>query len=195
MYYDHNGHYHRVLLREAPNGRARALDVGCGEGGFARRLQSLGFVSVVGLDRSPAMVEAAREQTEQSGIEFVAGDFLEFGDERGFDFISAIAVAHHLPFEPFLEHARHLLRPNGVLAVLGLYATATPADALVAGVAVPVNTALAMTRRTAATDAPVAAASMSLREIRSITARVLPGARIRRRLLWRYSLTWRAKPG
>jgi hypothetical protein len=45
-----------------------------------------------------------------------------------------------------------------------------------------------------AMSAPVAAPATTLPEIRQAALRVLPGARVRRRLFWRYSLRYTA-PG
>src|SRR5690348_17035035 len=48
------------LAAVAPQLRGvRALDLGCGAGGFAHRLQQLG-AEVIGLDPSPAMIAKAR---------------------------------------------------------------------------------------------------------------------------------------
>lgn len=44
MAFDHNDHYHPLLLRQVPSGAATALDVGCGTGLFARRLAARGVV-------------------------------------------------------------------------------------------------------------------------------------------------------
>jgi hypothetical protein len=41
-------------------------------------------------------------------------------------------------------------------------------------------------------SAPTAEPQLTLAEIRQVAAQVLPGARIRRRLFWRYSLAYRA---
>ncbi|MGW6404449.1 class I SAM-dependent methyltransferase [Streptomyces sp. NPDC055134] len=61
MPFDHNDHYHRLLLRQLPKeGREesrgegrRALDIGCGTGRFARRLAGRGY-EVDALDPSPS---------------------------------------------------------------------------------------------------------------------------------------------
>lgn len=42
--------------------------------------------------------------------------------------------------------------------------------------------------------APMRDPAESLREIRDAAGRILPGARLRRRLMWRYTLVWQA-PG
>jgi len=55
MPFNHNDHYHRLLLRQLPPGCRRALDVGCGTGRFARRLAQRG-IQVDAIDRSPAAI-------------------------------------------------------------------------------------------------------------------------------------------
>ena len=42
--------------------------------------------------------------------------------------------------------------------------------------------------------APIMEPDMSWSQVRAVAARLLPGVRYRRHLLWRYSLTW-VKPG
>ena len=49
-----------LFLEIVPAARRRTLDLGCGEGRLSRDLQALGH-SVVGVDRSAAMVTAARD--------------------------------------------------------------------------------------------------------------------------------------
>jgi hypothetical protein len=93
-----------------------------------------------------------------------------------------------------------VLAPRGTLVIIGCYRPATAADAATGLLAVPANMlmGLAKSRGQAAArvamSARTAAPSASLAEIRAAAARVLPGARIRRRLFWRYSLRYTA-PG
>lgn len=54
----------------------RLLEVGCGPGQHARALADAGY-SVVALDRSPSMIEAATEDPVPDGVEFVLGDMTE----------------------------------------------------------------------------------------------------------------------
>jgi len=65
MPFNHNDHYHRLLLRQLPPGCRRALDVGCGTGRFARRLAQRG-IQVDAIDRSPAAIQAARAVCAQA---------------------------------------------------------------------------------------------------------------------------------
>ena len=192
-FYNHNDHYTELLLRQAPRGCRAALDVGCGEG---RLLLKLAAVSdeVVGIDPDAASIGVAR-QTAAGVAELIHGDFLDhaFGD-RHFDFITAVASVHHMPLSQALQKMSGVLRPRGTVGVVGLYRTATLADHLIELAAVPVNAGLAWSRSSSPMSAPAIDPTLPLQEIRTTAARILPGVKIRRLLLWRYLLTW-TKPG
>ncbi len=83
----------RTLLRRALGsleGR-RVADIGCGTGRMSRFFASEGAREVVGVDFSPATVDAAREETRTlahgtgSAITFVRGDVVEGLDHVGAD--------------------------------------------------------------------------------------------------------------
>jgi hypothetical protein len=57
-------------------------------------------------------------------------------------------------------------------------------------VAAPINRIHLVAHGRSEYSAPVAPAQMSLRQIRASVRRTLPGARLRRHLLWRYSVIW-----
>jgi ubiquinone/menaquinone biosynthesis C-methylase UbiE len=70
----HNDHYHNFLLRHLPANCHRVLEVGCGTGGFARRLAERSE-HVLALDLSPEMIRIARERSSQfSNIDFALAD-------------------------------------------------------------------------------------------------------------------------
>ncbi|NRQ37052.1 class I SAM-dependent methyltransferase [Nonomuraea sp. NN258] len=217
MPFDHNDHYHRTLLRLVPPGGRTALDVGCGTGRFARRLAGLGL-RVDAVDPSAEVIAAARAATPGGGPRFQVADVTRLDLPAGhYDFVSCLASLHHMPFET-VTALRATLAPGGVLAVLGCYAERFPADLpwsltavaanagarlsvaaweRVTGAAGPPPTqapAQAPTQGStrAPTRAPVAAPEMSLAEIRSRAAALLPGCTIRRLLFWRYLLVFRA---
>lgn len=92
----------------------RVLDFGCGCGHFARRLDHLG-ARVVGIDSSPAMIEAARSQS-LSRIEFRVGSTDAVAPHERFDAITLVLVT------PFVEDLRlafpplvRAMTPGGVL--------------------------------------------------------------------------------
>lgn len=188
--YNHNQHYADVLLRHVPLRCQNALDIGCGDGSFVRRLTERFGIAVMGIDPNRAMIARAQAETPAPGVQFVEADFLRYDFARQFDFITASASLHHMPFEPALEKMTSLLRPGGVLAVLGVFREASVADLGIALVASPLNAFYALRRGSSASGAPTQPATMSLREIHASVSLHLPNAHLRRLLLWRYLLTW-----
>jgi ubiquinone/menaquinone biosynthesis C-methylase UbiE len=188
--YNHNEHYADLLLRQVPSGCQNALDIGCGDGGFARRVADRFGIAVTGIDLDRAMIKRAQVNTSNPSIQFVEANFMQYHFDDQFDFISASASLHHMPFDQSLEKMASLLRPGGVLAVLGLFREVSLTDIGIALVASPVNTFYALSRGWSYSGAPIKPANMSLREIRKSVSSNLPDACLRRLLLWRYLLTW-----
>jgi len=112
-----------------------------------------------------------------------------------FDFIASIATLHHLPLDPALERFKQLLRPGGVLSVIGLYRIRTFADLSYACAAMPVSWWFRWTKNYQEVAAPMREPDKTLADVTACAARVLPGASIRRRLLFRYSLVWQKPSG
>ncbi|HYM62031.1 MAG TPA: class I SAM-dependent methyltransferase [Thermoanaerobaculia bacterium] len=193
--WNHNAHYHERLLEAIPRPCRRALDVGCGRGSFARRLASVAE-HVDAIDLEPGVVSRARELSSGiSNLRIVEADFLTWPVEGSYDFLSMIATLHHLPFAEALTRAAGMLRPGGVLAVLGLDRAPS---LLVAGarsaLAYPVSVWYRCTRQTSPVGAPIVDPPMTLDEIRRQAMEILPGVIIRRHLLWRYSMVWVKRP-
>jgi SAM-dependent methyltransferase len=189
--WNHNSHYARLLLAAVPRPCERALDVGCGLGGFARQLaQHAGHV--IAIDREPEAVERARELSHGVGNpSYVEADFMTCELGNDFDFVSFVASLHHLPFDAALTKAAGLLRPGGVLAVLGLDRARSFAHAAArSAIAYPVSGYYRLTRGFSEVGAPILDPVMTLEDIRHRAAELLPGAVVRRHVLWRYSLIW-----
>jgi len=189
--WNHNTHYHDRLLRAVPRPCPRALDVGCGLGGFARRLASEAH-HVDAIDRDPDVIRRARELSPAAAnVRFAEADFLEWRGDEPYDFVSMVATLHHLPFGDAVRHGAALLRPGGVLGVIGLDRARSLAHMCIRGaVAYPTSRFYRLTRRTAEVGAPIREPEMTLETIRRDAAALLPGAVIRRHVLWRYSLVW-----
>jgi ubiquinone/menaquinone biosynthesis C-methylase UbiE len=192
-YWNHNVHYQPVILAAVPPGCGPALDVGCGDGMLACRLAER-CAEVTGIDREPRMIALARAQ-EHGRTRFIEADFLTYPLAlNSFDFVCANTSLHHMDFAAALTTMARVLRPGGRLAVIGLAADESLADLLAAAPGVPVNLAYRARYRQGESGAPIMDPYMSWREVRVAAARLLPGVRYRRHLLWRYSLLWR-KPG
>lgn len=190
--YNHNEHYADLLLRQVPASCQNALDIGCGSGGFVRRLAERFAIAVTGIDPNQTMIKQARAATHNPSVQFVEADFMSYHFDDQFDFISASASLHHMPFDQSLEKMVSLLRPGGVLAVLGLFRETGLTDIAIALVASSVNAFYALSRGSSSNGmpAPIKPATMSLPEIREHVSSTLPDARLHRLLLWRYLLTW-----
>jgi ubiquinone/menaquinone biosynthesis C-methylase UbiE len=201
--FDHNTCYHGFLLRELPARCANALEVGCGTGRFARALAERAE-HVLALDLSPQMIRRAREHYAISNLEFEIGDVTELDlPAEHFDYIVSIATLHHLPLDTVLSKLKRALKPAGVLAVLDLYQVESLMDYAVSAVAMPVSVALRIVK-TGRLRPPRAVREaweehgrndvyLTLAEVRQHCAVLLPGAVVRRHLLWRYSIIWRKK--
>ncbi|HEX8747090.1 MAG TPA: class I SAM-dependent methyltransferase [Pyrinomonadaceae bacterium] len=197
-----NSHYHDLLLRRVPADCRRALEVGCGTGAFSRRLAGRAE-HVTALDLSPEMVRIARERSSQfKNIVFDVADAVErdFPDEE-FDCVATIATMHHLPMKHMLDKFRRALRPGGVLLILDLVEPEGFYEGMMDALALPVCVGLRLLhQRRLREPASVRAAWAehvqfdtypTLAEVRKVCAELLPGAEVRRHLLWRYSIIWR----
>ena len=179
-----------------PPGSERGLDVGCGEGLLARQLREV-VPRVTAIDIDAPVLSRAREQDPGTGIEYLRGDFLSYGFTPGsFDVIVSVAALHHMDEAAALRQMRLLLRPGGTLAVVGLARSRYPADLPMDLTAVPASRLLRARNGFRAVAAPtIWPPPHSYAELRRIVRDALPGARYRRLLLWRYSVTWTKPAG
>jgi len=192
--WNHNIHYHPIVLRAMPLQCERVLDVGCGRGVLARKLAEH-RAHVVALDPDPEALSHARGQGNANGrVEYVQGDAVEYQFLReSFDLIAVVATLHHLPLIPALQRFADLLRPGGVLVVIGLYRADTLTDYTLGTIAVPTSLVLKALQGQTDVGAPLRDPKETFRDIRNACQLVLPGAQLRRRLLFRYSLIWRKR--
>jgi SAM-dependent methyltransferase len=180
------------LLARVPAGAANVLDVGCGTGAAVRVLAARAR-HVVGIDLSPEMIRLARTRGADLGnVELHQADFLTWSRHDRFDAVVSLATLHHMPFEPALQRMADALRPGGRLLVL---------DLVRGGVLYDVASAASRLRlrRRARPDPELAAAwaahgahetYLTIGEVRARASAIVPGARIRRHLGWRYSIDW-----
>lgn len=190
-HWNHNIHYHDVLLQAVPSGCQRALDVGCGTGSFARQL-ALRSREVTAIDTDHGTLERCRlATTAEKNVTFVEGDIMTYPfPNNSFDFIAAVATLHHLPLVPALTRFSNLLKSGGVLGVIGLYRARTAQDFVLAAVALPTSWTMRRLRDYTDVKAPLQEPNESLHEIRTACDSTLRGGTIRRHLLFRYSLVW-----
>lgn len=200
----HNDHYHNLLLRHLPANCRKVLEIGCGTGTFSRRLAEH-FEHVLAIDFSPEMIRLAGERSAQfSNIDFELADISKraLPDEQ-FDCVASIATLHHVPLSGTLLKMKTALKPGGVLLVLDLFEPSGLRDSLSNFIAFPLSVGLRLMhhgrlrRRREERDAWAAHEHHDLyptmKEVNQLCSELLPGARIRKHLLWRYSIVWRKR--
>ncbi|MFH9063498.1 class I SAM-dependent methyltransferase [Streptomyces coeruleorubidus] len=196
--WDHNAHFHRWILRQLPRRVGTALDVGCGSGDLARLLAGRAE-RVHGVDADPSITARAREMTPTAvPVTYAVADAPAGLPDGPYDVITCVAVVHHLPFTRALEAFRDRLAPGGTLVIVGVFRERTPVDHLLGVASIPLNIVMALLKnrgrpapRPVSMTARTSPADMTFPEIAREARTVLPGARLRRRLFWRYTLVWR----
>jgi ubiquinone/menaquinone biosynthesis C-methylase UbiE len=193
-YWNHNTAFHAELAADAGRRGGRALDIGCGEGLLMERLAPH-VESVVGIDPDGDAVERARKRLAgQGNASLIAGDFMDMPIpplEERYQTITCVATLHHMELQPALRHMRGLLAPGGKLLVVGLAANKSALDYIASGLQVlPVKLADRMHGGMQEIGVRLAEPRESIGEIRRAAREALPGAQIRRRFYYRYTLTW-----
>jgi SAM-dependent methyltransferase len=190
--WNHNIHYHDLLLSAVPTPCPEALDVGSGDGMFALRLAARAD-AVTAIDLSKQMVDAAKQTTMGfPNVRFIHGDFLTATmPAREFDYISCLAAIHHMDFVPAIEKMRRLLRNGGVLVILGLARDRSLRDFAASAAAIPVNRVLRLRRGWYEPAFPAERPGMSYGQVFAAARSLLPGVELRRLLFFRYLLLWR----
>jgi SAM-dependent methyltransferase len=200
--FDNNAYYHGYLLGVLQPEMKQVLDIGCGTGQFTRLLAARAE-QVLALDFSASMIAAAGQQSEGfQNITFIQADATtwDWPTER-FDAIVTIATLHHLPPEGILPRMKAALRAGGTLVVLDIRRSSSLAEWLLAAIALPWSLLLHLVHtgrlrperrvRQAWSEHGRNDRYLSLEDVRRICLPILPGAIVRRHLLWRYSLVWR----
>lgn len=186
-----NTHYHHLILAALPGDATRVLDVGCGDGLLSAALIDAGVPRVVGLDIDGGVLARARARHAGLPVEWVQGDALRIALEpESFDAAVSVAALHHMNAAEALTRFSQLVRPGGVVAIVGLAASEwrdLPAEA----VALAIRTAIGAVRGHWEHSAPQCwPPPLTYRQMKALSTRILPGARFRRHLLGRYSLIW-----
>ena len=189
--WNHNLHYHPLILGAVPQGCQRALDVGCGEGALARELRRI-VPHVTAIDQHQPSIRLARQQDGGASIDYLVGDFLTYPFEpASFGLVASVAALHHMDARMALARMRDLLRPGGRLAIIGLARSRYPADLPREAAAAVAHRLHKATRGYWEVTAPKVWPPLeTYTGMRHLAAELLPEVRYRRHLLWRYSLVW-----
>ncbi|MFI9050985.1 class I SAM-dependent methyltransferase [Streptomyces sp. NPDC053427] len=101
------------------------LDLACGTGFYTRRIKELGAADVVGVDISPAMIDAARaiEERSPAGVRYETADVAELTlEDAPFDVAAAAYLLNYADSETAMkrmcEGVRGALAPGGEFLTL-----------------------------------------------------------------------------
>ena len=206
--WNHNEHFHGWILRNLPARRRAAVDVGCGTGVLAGKLAPH-FARVTGIDADAGMAGAASARlAHDPGVTIRRRRFEQLAVAAGHseaDLITMVAVLHHLDLEDTLARIPGLLAPGGRLLVVGLARVSSLPDLAADLISAAVNPVMGLIRhprpaRQAEGPAagqpvmPVRDPATTLAEITAAARASLPGATVRRRLFFRYTLRWDKPP-
>jgi 2-polyprenyl-3-methyl-5-hydroxy-6-metoxy-1,4-benzoquinol methylase len=166
------------------------LDVGCGDGILCAQLAQTGIPHVVGLDADADVLDRARSHHPGLPIEWIHGDILEVAFAERFDAVLSVASLHHLDAAKGLARFAQMVKPRGVVGVIGLAANQW-SDLPYAAVAESAKLILGFMRGHWEHSAFMAwPPPATYQQMKSIATNILPGARYKRHLLGRYSLIW-----
>jgi ubiquinone/menaquinone biosynthesis C-methylase UbiE len=198
-----NNHYHNYLLKYVPQNCENALEIGCGTGAFARHLASR-CQQVVALDLSPEMIRVARSRSSQfDNLEFRLADAMTWNfPQSQFDFVCSIATLHHLEQHELLVKMKNALKPRGVLVVMDLVESSSLVERMLDVIGLSVSGSLRLIHngrlkppaevRKAWEEHGKHDSYSTVSQMRALADEILPGASVRRCLLWRYTLVYQS---
>lgn len=201
-----NNHYHNLLLKHVPANCENALEIGCGTGAFARQLAER-CGRVIGLDLSAEMIRVARSRSSRfENLEFQVADAMTWDfPQSHFDFICSIATLHHLEQRELLPKIRDALKPHGVLVILDLVQSNSLVERMFDVIGLGVSGSLRLIHNGRLQPPPEVRKAWeqhgkhdsysTFSEMRALADEILPGASVRRHLLWRYTLVYQKHDG
>ena len=95
------------------------IDVGCGSGQSTNIFHPF-FETIIGIDVSSEQLKHARQQNKYNNIHYMDGAAENLpADNHSVDVVVTATALHWFNIPKFYEEARRVLKPNGVLAILG----------------------------------------------------------------------------
>lgn len=197
----HNSYFYDFLNRYVPKDCRVILEVGCGLGEFTRII-ALKSEHVVAVDLSPEMIRAAKSNSKDfRNIDYRIGNILDYiWPDSHFDCIVSIATLHHLPFASMLEKMAFSLKPGGRLIILDMLKAESLKGYLLGALSFPLSRFLMLIKNGRVMEPEHIRRTwkengkneiyMKFSELGRICNIHIPGAEIKRQLLWRYSIVW-----
>lgn len=199
--WNHNNCYFKYLMKLIPNNAETCLEIGCGKGELSFMI-SQRSKKVIAVDLADQMIEKAKVLHSNNNIAYICGNILDMKfEDNSFDAIITTATAHHLPYEWLLCFAKDKLKEGGKLIVLDLVKAKSISDYIIWGTAFIPNIVMNLFKNGKLQNDDEHAKEvwdrhgkhdtyMTMNEIKSLAKKHIPTAQIKRKLFWRYLLTW-----
>lgn len=108
------------LINECTNVES-ILDVGCGSGIYAKKLNTMGY-KVDGVDASEEMIKISREYCEGTGVNFYLSRFEDFSIGNKYDIVLGSFILGYFENLNFLfRKMKEFLKDNGKIIVSGIH--------------------------------------------------------------------------
>lgn len=199
--WDHNNCYYKQLMKLIPDNVETCLDIGCGKGELSFMLAQKSK-RVIAVDLADKMIEKAKVLYPSKNIDYICDNILDMEFENNsLDVIITSATAHHLPYEWLLNFAKEKLKKGGKLIILDLVKAKSLADYMIWRFAFFPNIVMNLIKNGKLRKDDEDARQvwerhgerdvyMTIDEIRSLTNKHIPTAKVSRKLFWRYLLVW-----
>ncbi len=170
------------------------LDIGCGDGLLLQRIAPFAQ-RIEGIDPDVEIIKRAQARLAAlSNVELTTDDFLAMQvppQAERYQTVISVATLHHMELRAALTKMRDVLAPSGKLLIVGLAADKSITDYLINGLfLLPIRFMDRLHGGMQDIGVRIVDPQESIREIRKAALEVLPGAVIRRRFYYRYTLTW-----
>lgn len=191
-YWNHNVAYYDWIKNRTIECR-NILDVGCGDGSLVRYLDD-GRRMIIGIDADKECINYALNKSNSNNVQFICNHFETYNFEKKFDAVIFVASIHHMDMTAAVHKAKFILKPAGVILIVGLARPSTLIDWAVEIFRVIPCIIMSKIRHMQSnekTNMPVLYDFLTMDEIRTIADVLLPSARIRYGLYYRYLLWWK----
>ncbi len=199
--WSHNDYFHSWILANLPDGRAKALDMGCGRGALARILAPH-FDHVVAADADADMRRVAEITSAGVNNVSITDRQLDSWADDSIDLVTMVAVLHHLDIDDALSHIERILTPSGRVLVVGLAPPRSVRDLMWDAVSIVTNPLIGFVHRPWPSPVtappppfPVKDPVLSFDEIGGMVENRLPGAKMRHRIGFRHTIEWTKPDG
>ena len=146
-----------------------------------------------GIDPTAACIGKASAASHGENISFLQVSFEKYQTDMRFDAVIFVASLHHMDTESALKKAKKLLNPNGRLLIVGLSSPSSLPDFILEALRIIPSRVISYVRKIHPCEdenIPVSFSFEKMGVLRHIFKELLPGARIRYGLHYRYLLEW-----